>query len=111
MLDKYFRSPFTLEQLRNGPSGSLLGGFAGSLYEDGYSWLTARSYLRAAHHLGHFLRSEGLWLCSPTRSMCFDIIWTTAVAPNPGAERRKTLFAGPSVFSGTSGLLASLPSL
>ena len=62
MLDKYFRSPFTLEQLRNGPSGSLLGGFAGSLYEDGYSWLTARSYLRAAHHLGHFLRSEGIAL-------------------------------------------------
>ena len=62
MLEKYFQSPFTLEQLRNGPSGSLLGGFAGSLHEDGYSWLTARSYLRAAHHLGHFLRSEGIAL-------------------------------------------------
>ncbi len=62
MLGKYFESPFTLEQLRNGPSGPLLGGFAQSLHEDGYSWWTARSYLRAAHHLGHFLRSEGIAL-------------------------------------------------
>ena len=37
MLDQYFESPFTLEQLRNGPSGPLLGGFARSLHEDGYS--------------------------------------------------------------------------
>ncbi len=58
MLDKYFESPFTLEQLRHGPSGPLLDGFARSLHEDGYSRLTARTYLRAAYHLGHFLRSE-----------------------------------------------------
>ena len=62
MLDQYFESPFTLEQLRNGPSGPLLGGFARSLHEDGYSWWTARTYLRAAHHLGHFLQSEGIAL-------------------------------------------------
>lgn len=60
MLDKYFESPFTLEQLRNGPSGPLLGGFARSLHKDGYSRLTARTYLRAAHHLGHFLQSENI---------------------------------------------------
>jgi site-specific recombinase XerD len=62
MLGKYFESHFTLEQLRNGPSGPLLGGFARSLHEDGYSWWTARTYLRAAHHLGHFLQSEDIAL-------------------------------------------------
>ncbi len=62
MLDKYFESPFTLEQLRNSPSGPSLGGFVRSLHEDGYSWLTARTYLRAAHHLGHFLQSEDIAL-------------------------------------------------
>ena len=62
MLDKYFESLFTLEQLRNGPSGPLLDGFAQSLHEDGYSRLTARTYLRAAHHLVHFLQSEDIAL-------------------------------------------------
>jgi len=62
MLDKYFESLFTLEQLRNGPSGPLLDGFAQSLHEDGYSRLTARTYLRAAYHLGHFLQSEDIAL-------------------------------------------------
>ena len=62
MLDKYFESAFRLERLRHGPSGPFLDGFAGSLYEDGYSWLTARAYLRAAHHLGHFLQREDIAL-------------------------------------------------
>ena len=54
MLDKYFESPFTLQQLHDGPSGPWLGDFARSLHEDGYSWWTARNYLRAAHHLCNF---------------------------------------------------------
>jgi hypothetical protein len=58
MLDKYFESSFTLNQLRKGPYGPWLGGFARSLHQDGYSWWTARTYLRAAHHLGHFLKSR-----------------------------------------------------
>jgi len=62
MLDKYFESAFTLEQLRNGPSGPWLDEFARSLHRDGYSWWTARTYLRAAHHLGHFLQGEGIEL-------------------------------------------------
>ena len=62
MLDKYFESAFRLERLRHGPSGPFLDGFAGSLYGDGYSWLTARAYLRAAHHLGHFLQREDIAL-------------------------------------------------
>jgi site-specific recombinase XerD len=62
MLDKYFESPFTLEQLRNGPSGPWLNGFGQSLHEDGYSWWIARMYLRVAHHLGHFLASKDIAL-------------------------------------------------
>ena len=62
MLDKYFESAFTLEQLRHGPSGPLLDGFARSLHEDGYSWWTARAHLRAGHHLGNFLQSEDIAL-------------------------------------------------
>lgn len=60
MLENYFESPFTLKQLETGPSGTWLSGFSQSLHEDGYSWWTARAYLRAAHHLGHFLKRKGV---------------------------------------------------
>ena len=59
MLENYFGSPFTLKRLRDGPSGAWLDGFAESLHRDGYSWWTARHYLRSADHLVYFLRSHG----------------------------------------------------
>ena len=62
MLEKYFESKFTLNQLRSGSGGQWLEGFAGSLLVDGYSWWTARAYLRAAHHFDHFLTSKGIGL-------------------------------------------------
>ncbi len=37
MLTIYFKSPFTLERLRNGPSGPYLDGFAHNLHLAGYS--------------------------------------------------------------------------
>jgi len=77
MLEDYFESSFTLKQLRNGPSGPWLRGFAQSLHEDGYSWWTARTYLRAAHHLGHLLKSKGVAL--------------VAVQPDTIAEFRRHL--------------------
>ena len=64
MLDKYLESPFSLEQLRNGPSGPWLDGFARSLHEDGYSWWTAQTYLRAANHFGHFLKRKHVALAA-----------------------------------------------
>ena len=59
MLEAYFESPFTLDRLRKGPSGAWLDGFAEALQQDGYSWWTARCYLRSADHLGHFLQLQG----------------------------------------------------
>jgi site-specific recombinase XerD len=64
MLDKYFESSFTLEQLRSGPSAPWLDSFAQCLHEDGYAWWTARAYLRAAYHLGHFLKIKGVDLAA-----------------------------------------------
>ena len=58
MLESYFESEVTLKGLRAGPSGAWLAGFAASLHAEGYSWWTARHYLRSANHLGHFLRRE-----------------------------------------------------
>ena len=52
MLTIYFKSPFTLERLRSGPSSPYLDEFAHKLYLAGYSQRVAQNYLRAAAHLG-----------------------------------------------------------
>jgi site-specific recombinase XerD len=58
MLEKYFETPFVLQRLRSGPSGEHVDGFAGHLAGQGYSWWSARRYLRAAAHLGQFAEVE-----------------------------------------------------
>jgi len=52
MLTIYFKSPFTLERLRSGPSGPYLDGFAHKLHLAGYSQGGAQRLVRAAAHLG-----------------------------------------------------------
>ena len=52
MLTIYFKSPFTLERMRSGPSGPYLDGFAHKLHLAGYLRAAAQRLLRAAAHLG-----------------------------------------------------------
>lgn len=59
MLDFYFEAPFTLKRLRSGPSGPFIDGFAGSLKTAGYSWWTARVFLRSAAHIGRYAEVQG----------------------------------------------------
>lgn len=59
MLETFFSSPKMLEHLRSGPCGPYLDGFAALLERDGYSPATAVRYLRAAAHVGHFVREQG----------------------------------------------------
>lgn len=59
MLETYFSAPKMLGHLRSGPSGPHLDGFAALLELGGYSPATAVRYLRAAAHLGHFIREQG----------------------------------------------------
>ena len=59
MLDFYFEAPFTLKRLRSGPSGPFIDGFAGSLKTAGYSWWTARVFLRSAAHIGLYAEVQG----------------------------------------------------
>jgi site-specific recombinase XerD len=100
MLYKYFESPFTLEQLRNGPVGPMLGGFARSLHEDGYSWLTGRTYLRAAHHLGHFLQSEGIALVAvqPDTVTVFRCHLKHCRCPKPRGRKTEDTVRGAKCF-------------
>ena len=59
MLTIYFKSPFTLERLRSGPSGAYLDGFAHSLHLAGYSQGVAQKFLRVAAHLGVWGQASG----------------------------------------------------
>lgn len=60
MMKKYFRAPQTIERLRIGLSGPFMDGFAQHLEAEGYATVTARGYLRAANHLGHYLKTQGV---------------------------------------------------
>ncbi|MFC2173061.1 site-specific integrase [Acidobacteriota bacterium] len=62
MLELYFEAPFTLNRLREGPSGPYIDGFALHLKQDGYSWWTGRGFLRSAAHLGLFAEFKAIGL-------------------------------------------------
>jgi hypothetical protein len=52
MLTLYFQSTHVLRQLRSGPVGPYLDGFAKELHAEGYTCGTARPHLRTAAHFG-----------------------------------------------------------
>jgi site-specific recombinase XerD len=59
MLEKYFSAPKTLRRLRGGISGPYVDAFADHLNRDGYAPASAVRYIRAAAHLGCFVRRRG----------------------------------------------------
>jgi len=59
MIERYFSAPKTLRRLRAGPSGPHIDGFADALAQQGYAPASAVRYVRAAAHLGCFVRRHG----------------------------------------------------
>ena len=51
MLAEFFESPSRIEQLRGGPDGHVVEGFAQELCRAGYAEITARRHIRATEHL------------------------------------------------------------
>lgn len=58
MLIHYYQSENFVEQLRNGPAGPYIDGFADALWEAGYAEITARRHIRAAQHLIHWAQFQ-----------------------------------------------------
>jgi site-specific recombinase XerD len=58
MIETYFSAPKTLRRLRAGLSGPHIDGFAEALERQAYAPATAVRYLRAAAHLGEFLKRK-----------------------------------------------------
>jgi len=91
MLEFYFENQITMKRLRDGPAGRFIDGFSGCLKSTGYSWWTARVFLRAADHIGRYAEAQG-------RDMC-DIDWGTLtsfethlpICSCPGSSRCKTV--------------------
>jgi hypothetical protein len=55
MLAEFFDSLLRIQELRDGPDGYLLEGFAQELSRAGYAEITARRHIRAAEHLSHWI--------------------------------------------------------
>ena len=59
MLAEFFESALRIQELRDGPDGRVLEGFAPELCQAGYAEITARRHIRAAEHLIHWLGRKG----------------------------------------------------
>ena len=59
MLAKFFESSLRILELRDGPDGYLLEGFAQELGQAGYAEISARRHIRTAEHLIHWIQRKG----------------------------------------------------
>ena len=59
MLSEFFESCSRIQELRAGPDGRVLEGFAREVGQAGYAEITARRHIRAAEHLVHWLGRKG----------------------------------------------------
>jgi site-specific recombinase XerD len=59
MLESYFKRNHTLRRLRAEPTGRYMDDFAKMLHTKGYGVWAAQAYLRAAAHLGRWMRRRG----------------------------------------------------
>lgn len=69
MLERHFGSPKTLCRLRAGLSAAYIDGFADALDADGYAHASIVRYLRAAAHLGVFVKRSGRTLADTDESV------------------------------------------
>ena len=59
MLESYFKRDHTLRRLRAEPTGRYMDDFATALHTKGYGIWAGQSYLRAAAHLGIWMKQKG----------------------------------------------------
>jgi len=66
MFEEFFDGTSRVQELREGPGGPLLEGFAEELSLAGYAEITARRHIRAAEHLIYWSGCEGIPISSMT---------------------------------------------
>jgi site-specific recombinase XerD len=98
MLETYFSASKMLGQLRSGPSGPYLDGFAVVLERQGYSPATAVRYLRAAAHLGHVMAERGAGLDDIDLAAFSEHLRSCRCPRASGGRRNHHTFFGAKLF-------------
>jgi site-specific recombinase XerD len=60
MLSKYFYAAQRIREIRSGPAGALIEGFAEALFQSGYALITARKHIRSAEHIVRWASHQDL---------------------------------------------------
>ena len=102
MLAEFFDSPFRIQELRDGPDGRLLDGFAQELCQAGYAEITARRHIRAAEHLIHWTGRKGTPIATLDERFAEDFVHhlDRCRCPRYGRTHRLDLQHGVRLFFG-----------
>lgn len=100
MLATYFKNPHTLKQLRSGPAGPYLDGFAALLHAEGFSWWTARRHLAGAGHLGVWMNTVNIGFVDLNEMAlsAFGKHLTCCTCKRPNANKGSSIIAGAKHF-------------
>jgi len=100
MLEEFFESSFRVQELRDGPDGHLLEGFAQELCQAGYAEITARRHIRAAEHLIHWIGRKGRTVAILDERMIEEFVQhlNRCRCPRYGRTHRRDLRKGARLF-------------
>ena len=98
MLETYFWASKMLGDLRSGPSGRYLDGFAAALGQQGYGPETAVRYLRAAAHVGHVMAEKGASLADIDLAAFSEHLRTCRCPRAKGGRRNHHTIYGARLF-------------
>jgi hypothetical protein len=100
MLTEFFESPLRIQELRDGPDGRLLEGFAQELCQAGYAEITARRHIRAAEHLIHWAGRRGKVIAALDEPMIEEFVQhlIRCRCPRYGRTHRRDLRKGARLF-------------
>jgi integrase/recombinase XerD len=100
MLAEFFDSPLRIQELRDGPDGHLLEGFAQELCQAGYAEITARRHIRAAEHLIYWTGRKGRTVAALDERMIEEFVQhlNRCRCPRYGRTHRRDLRKGARLF-------------
>ena len=101
MFAEFFESAFRIQELRDGPDGRVLEGFAQELCQAGYAeMITARRRIRAAEHLIHWVGRKGRTVAALDERTIEEFVHhlNRCRCPHYGRTHRRDLRRGARLF-------------
>ena len=100
MLEEFFESALRIQELRDGPDGRVLEGFAQELCQAGYAEITARRHIRAAEHLIHWLGRKGGTVAALDEQTIEEFVHhlNRCRCPRYGRTHRRDIWKGARLF-------------